>query len=191
MSDIPANTDDPTEIVTQSKTTHWCEFTKTYPVPEICITCGEEAPVLYDSDTCSSGDAEEPTTDDPVIEKVSKDEKIYAAVRSTPFIGKVSKKVKVVKSKKPEKVGKASKEEKVVKSKKPKKATKKDVEINDFHKMLFKDFPLFLPTSPPFSDGQIDEFQCQHCGIHKEHDDETWHACPYAIFHGLIKSGSG
>ena len=191
MSDIPANTNGPTEIVTQSKTSHWCEFTKTWPDPEICITCGEEAPVLYDSDTCSSGDADETRTDDPVIEKVSKDEKIYAAVRSTPFIGKVSKKVKVVKSKKPEKVGEASKKKKVVKSKKPKKATKKDVEINDFHKMLFKDFPLFLPTSPTFSDGQIDEFQCQHCGIHKELDDETWYACPYAIFHGLIKSGSG
>ena len=64
------------------------------------------------------------------------------------------------------------------------------MEINDFHKMLFEDFPLFLPTSPPFSDGQIDEFQCQHCGIHKELDDETWYACPYAIFHGSIKSGS-
>ena len=177
--------DDPTEIVTQSKTTHWCEFTKTWPGPEICITCGEEAPVLYDSDTCSSGDAEEPTTDDPVIEKVSKDENIYAAVRSTPFIGKV------VKSKKPEKVGGASKEKKVVKPKKPNKAPKKAVKENDFYNKLFEVFPLSLPTSPPFSDGQIDEFQCQHCGIHKELDDETWYACPYAIFHGLVKSGGG
>ena len=197
MSDIPANTDGPTEIVTQSKTSHWCEFTKTWPDPEICITCGEEAPVLYDSDTCSSGDADETRTNDPVIEKVSKDEKIYAAVRSTPFIGKVSKKVKVVKSKKPKKVGKTSKMKKVVKSKKPKKATKKTLKINGFYKKLFKNYPLstFVPTSPPpsppFSDGQIDEFQCQHCGVHKEHDDETWYACPYAIFHGLIKSGSG
>ena len=172
MSDAPANTNELTKMVTQSKTSHWCEFTKTWPCPEICITCGEEAPVLYDSDTCSSGDADETRNNDPFIGKASKDENVYAAVKSTPFIEK------------------ASKEEKVVKSKKPKKTTKKAVEINDFHKMLFKDFPLFLPTSPPFSDGQIDEFQCQHCGIHKELDDETWYACPYAIFHGLIKSGS-
>jgi hypothetical protein len=34
------------------------------------------------------------------------------------------------------------------------------------------------------SDGQIDEFQCRHCGIHKEVDDEIWYACPYAVFHG-------
>jgi hypothetical protein len=84
-------------------------------------------------------------------------------------------------------IGKASKEEKVVKPKSPKKAA---VETDDFHKMLFKFFPPNLHTSPPFSDGQIDEFQCRHCGIHKELDDETWYACPYAIFHGLIKSGS-
>ena len=212
MSDIPANTDGPTEIVTQSKTSHWCEFTKTWPGPEICITCGEEAPVLYDSDTCSSGDADETRAHDPFIQKASKEEKVYAAVRSTPFIAKTSKEEKVyaavrstpfiakaskeekvVKSKKPKKVGKASKMEKVVKSKKPKKATKKTLKINGFYKKLFKDYPLstFVPTSPPFSDGQIDEFQCQHCGIHKELDDETWYACPYAIFHGLIKSESG
>ena len=172
VSDAPATTDGLATVVTQSKTSHWCEFTKTWPYPEICITCGGEAPVLYDSDTCSSGEADETRTDDPFIGKVSKDENVYAAVKSTPFIGKASKK------------------EKVVKSKKPKKATKKAAEINDFHKMLFKDFPLFLPTSPQFSDGQIDEFQCQHCGIHKELDDETWYACPYAIFHGSIKSGS-
>ena len=122
MSNTPVNTDGLTKMVTQSKTSHWCEFTKTWPYPEICITCGEEAPVLYDSDTSSSGD-------DPFIGKASKEEKVYAAVKSTPFIGK------------------ASKEEKVVKSKNPKKATKKAVEINDFHKILFKDFPLFLPTS--------------------------------------------
>ena len=173
MSDTLAKKDGPTEMVVQSKTSHWCEFTKTWPYPEICITCGEEAPVLYDSDTSSSGNVDETKTNDPVIEKASKDKQVYAAVRSTPFIGKASKKVKVVTSRK------------------PKKATKKAVEINDFHKMLFKDYPLFLPTSPPFSDGQIDEFQCQHCGIHKELDDETWYACPYAIFHGLIKSGNG
>ena len=158
MSDTPANT--------QSKTSHWCEFTKTWPYPEICITCGEEAPVLYDSDTIfsdtsSSEDADETRTDDPFIEKASKEEKVYAAVRSTPFIGKASKEENVVKSKKPKKaavkstpfIGKASKEERVVKSKKPKKATKKAVEVDDFHKMLFKDFPLFLPTSLPLSDG--------------------------------------
>ena len=202
MSDIPANTDGPTEIVTQSKTSHWCEFTKTWPGPEICITCGEEAPVLYDSDTIfsdtsSSEDAEEPKTDDPVIGETSNYKKVYAAVRSTPFVENPSKKVKVVKSKKPKKVGKTSKMKKVVKSKKPKKATKKTLKINGFYKKLFKDYPLstFVPTSPPpsppFSDGQIDEFQCQHCGMHKELDDETWYACPYAIFHGLIKSGSG
>jgi hypothetical protein len=115
----------------------------------------------------------------PFIGKASKDEKVvklplvvYAAVKSTPFIGK------------------ASKEEKVVKPKSPKKVVKKAVETDDFHKMLFKFFPPNLHTSPPFSDGQIDEFQCRHCGIHKELDDETWYACPYAIFHGLIKSGS-
>ena len=181
MSDTPANT------------SHWCEFSDTWPGPEICKTCGGEAPVLYDSDTCSSEDAEEPKTDDPVIGETSNYKKVYAAVRSTPFVEKASKKVKVVKSKKPKKVGKASKMEKVVKSKKPKKATKKTLKINGFYKKLFKDYPLstFVPTSPPFSDGQIDEFQCQHCGIHKELDDETWYACPYAIFHGLIKSGSG
>jgi hypothetical protein len=39
------------------------------------------------------------------------------------------------------------------------------------------------------SDGQIDEFQCRHCGIHKEVDDEIWYACPYAVFHGFSKSG--
>ena len=166
MSDTPTNEDAITSMDTQSETSHWCEFTKTWPYPEICITCGEEAPVLYDSDTSSSGNVDETKTNDPVIEKASKDKQVYAAVRSTPFIGKASKKVKVVTSRK------------------PKKATKKAVEINDFHKMLFKDYPLFLPTSPPFSDGQIDEFQCQHCGIHKELDDETWYACPYAIFHG-------
>jgi hypothetical protein len=130
MSDTPANTDGLATMVTQSKTSHWCEFTKTWPYPEICITCGEEAPVLYDSDTSSSGDADETRTDDPFIGKASKEEKVvYAAVKSTPFIVK------------------ASKEEKVVKSKSSKKATKKAVEINDFHKILFKDFPLFLPTS--------------------------------------------
>ena len=123
VSDAPATTDGLATVVTQSKTSHWCEFTKTWPYPEICITCGEEAPVLYDSDTCSSGD-------DPFIGKASKEEKVvYAAVKSTPFIVKASKK------------------KKVVKSKSSKKATKKAVEINDFHKILFKDFPLFLPES--------------------------------------------
>lgn len=178
MSDAPANTDDLTKVVKESKTSHWCEFTKTWPAPEICKTCGEEAPVLYDSDTIfsdtsSSGDEEEPKTDDPVIGETSNYKKVYAAVRSTPFIKKASKK------------------EKVVKPKKPKKAPKKVVKENDFYNKLFEVFPLSLPASPPFSDGQIDEFQCQHCGIHKELDDETWYACPYAIFHGLIKSGSG
>ena len=130
MSDTPANTDGLTTMVTQSKTSHWCEFTKTWPYPEICITCGEEAPVLYDSDTSSSGDADETRTDDPLKGKASKEEKVvYAAVKSTPFIVKASKK------------------KKVVKSKSSKKATKKAVEINDFHKILFKDFPLFLPKS--------------------------------------------
>jgi hypothetical protein len=133
MSDTPANTDGLATMVTQSKTSHWCEFTKTWPYPEICITCGEEAPVLYDSDTIfdtsSSGDADETRTDDPLIGKASKEEKVYAAVKSTPFIVKASKK------------------KKVVKSKSSKKATKKAVKINDFHKILFKDFPLFLPTS--------------------------------------------
>ena len=114
VSDAPATTDGLATVVTQSKTSHWCEFTKTWPYPEICITCGGEAPVLYDSDTIfdtsSSGDADETRTDDPLQ-------------------------------------GKASKEEKVIKSKSSKKATKKAVEINDFHKILFKDFPLFLPES--------------------------------------------
>ena len=178
MSDTSANKDASTEIVTQSKTSHWCEFSDTWPGPEICKTCGEEAPVLYDSDTIfsdtsSSGDEEEPKTDDPVIGETSNYKKVYAAVRSTPFIKKASKK------------------EEVVKPKKPKKAPKKVVKENDFYNKLFEVFPLSLPASPPFSDGQIDEFQCQHCGIHKELDDETWYACPYAIFHGLIKSGSG
>ena len=177
MSDAPANTDDLTKVVKESKTSHWCEFSG-WPGPEICKTCGEEAPVLYDSDTIfsdtsSSGDEEEPKTDDPVIGETSNYKKVYAAVRSTPFVKKASKK------------------EKVVKPKKPKKAPKKVVKENDFYNKLFEVFPLSLPASPPFSDGQIDEFQCQHCGIHKELDDETWYACPYAIFHGLIKSGSG
>ena len=179
--------DDPTKIVTQSKTTHWCEFTKTWPDPEICITCGEEAPVLYDSDTSSSGDDDKAKSDDPVVEKASNEEKVYAAVRSTPFIGKDSKK-------KEEKVYAAvrstpfmvSKKVKVGKSKKPKKGPKKTVKINGFYKKLFEDYPLFLPTSPPFSDGQIDEFQCQECGVHKDLDDETWNECPYAIFHGIL-----
>ena len=161
MSDAPAST------------SHWCEFTKTWPYKEVCITCGEEAPELYDSDTCSSGDADETTTNDPVIADTSKIKKVYAAIRSTPFIEKASKK------------------EKVVRSKKPKKATKKAVKINKFYKKLFEDYPLFLPASPPFSDGQINEFLCRHCGRHRELDNETWNACPYAIFHGLIKSGSG
>ena len=129
VSDAPATTDGLATVVTQSKTSHWCEFTKTWPYPEICITCGEEAPVLYDSDTSSSGDADETRTNDPLIGKASKEEKVYAAVKSTPFIVKASKK------------------KKVVKSKSSKKATKKAVEINDFHKILFKDFPLFLPKS--------------------------------------------
>ena len=178
MSDAPAST------------SHWCEFTKTWPYKEVCITCGEEAPELYDSDTCSSGDEDETTTNDPVIADTSKIKKVYAAIRSTPFIEKASKKEKVVRSKKPKKV---TKKVKVVRSKKPKKATKKAVKINKFYKKLFEDYPLFLPASPPsppFSDGQINEFLCGHCGSHREHDDETWHACPYAIFHGLIKSGS-
>ena len=160
MSDAPAST------------SHWCEFTKTWPYKEVCITCGEEAPELYDSDTCSSGDADETTTNDPVIADTSKIEKVYAAIRSTPFIEKASKK------------------EKVVRSKKPKKATKKAVEIDEFYKKLFKDYPLFLPASPPFSDGQINEFLCRHCGRHKDLDDEAWNACPYAIFHGLVKDES-
>ena len=172
MSDTPPSTDDPTKMVAESKTSHWCEFTKTWPYPQICIKCGEEAPELYDSDTCSSGDADETRTDDPVIADTSKSEKVYAAVRSTPFVVKAAKK------------------RKVVRSKKPKKATKKAVEIDEFYKKLFKDYPLFLPPSPPFSDGQINEFLCRHCGRHKDLDDEAWNACPYAIFHGLVKDES-
>ena len=160
MSDAPAST------------SHWCEFTKTWPYKEVCITCGEEAPELYDSDTCSSGDADETRTDDPVIADTSKSEKVYAAVRSKPFVVKAAKK------------------RKVVPSKKPKKAIKKDMEMDEFYKKLFEDYPLFLPASPPFSDGQINEFLCRHCGRHKELDDEAWNACPYAIFHGLIKDES-
>ena len=194
MSNIPINKNVLPNMAVQSKTSYWCEVTKTWNV------------------------------------------KVYAAVRSTPFIVK------------------ASKEGKITKSKKPKKAAKKTVEVNDFYRKLFKDFPLFLPDyevvdlddsndgsdvanpvnlnesnddhevvnlddsndgsdvanpnnfndnpgvvnlacppfmpdSPPFSDGQINEFQCQHCGIHKDLDDETWNACPYAIFHGLMKNG--
>ena len=114
--------------------------------------------MLYDSDTIfsdtsSSGDEEEPKTDDPVIGETSNYKKVYAAVRSTPFVKKASKEENVVKSKNPKKaavksapfIGKASRKKNVVKSKKPKKATKKAVEIDDFHKMLFKDFPLTLP----------------------------------------------
>ena len=130
---------------------HWCEFTKTWPYPEICKTCGEEAPVLYDSDTIfsdTSSSGDETRTDDPFIGKASKEK-----VKSVPFIGKASKEENVVKSKNPKKaavkstpfIGKASRKKNVVKSKKPKKATKKAVEIDDFHKMLFKDFPLTLP----------------------------------------------
>ena len=172
MSDTLANKNSPTKTVGLSKTSHWCEFTKTWPYPEICITCGEEAPELYDSDTYSSEDADETRTDDPVIADTSKSEKVYAAVRSKPFVVKAAKK------------------RKVVQSKKPKKATKKAVEIDEFYKKLFKDYPLFLPASPPFSDGQINEFLCRHCGRHRDLDDETWNACPYAIFHGLMKDES-
>ena len=172
MSDTLANKDSPTKMVGQSKTSHWCEFTKTWPYPEICITCGEEAPELYDSDTCSSGDADETRTDDLVIADTSKSEKVYAAVRSKPFV--------VI----------AVKKRKVVPSKKPKKAIKMAMEMDEFYKKLFKDYPLFLPASPPFSDGQINEFLCRHCGRHKDLDDEAWNACPYAIFHGLVKDGS-
>ena len=172
MSDTLANKDSPTKMVGQSKTSHWCEFTKTWPYPEICITCGGEAPELYDSDTCSSGDANETRTDNPVITDTAKSEKVYAAVRSKPFVVKAAKK------------------RKVVPSKKPKKAIKMAMEMDEFYKKLFKDYPLFLPASPPFSDGQINEFLCQHCGRHKELDDEAWNACPYAIFHGLIKDES-
>ena len=100
-----------------------------------------------------------PANTDDLTKMVTQSKTVYAAVKSTPFIVKASKEEKVVKSKKPEKVGKASKMEKVVKSKKPKKAIKKTVEINDFHKKLFKEFPIFLPASPQFSDGQINEFQ--------------------------------
>ena len=173
MSDTTANTNAPTDMATQSETSHWCKFSDTWPYPQICDTCGGEAPMPCDSDTCSSGDEEEPKTDDPVIGETSTNKKVYAAVRSTPFVEKASKK------------------EKVVKPKKPNKAPKKAVKENDFYNKLFEVFPLSLPTSPPFSDGQINEFQCQHCGIHKELDDETWYACPYAIFHGLVKSGGG
>ena len=130
-----------------------------------------------------------PANTDDLTKMVTQSKTVYAAVKSTPFIVKASKEEKVVKPKKPKKIAKVSKERKVVKSKKPKKTTKKAVEIDDFYGMLFKTFPLSLPASPPFSDGQIDEFQCQHCGIHKELDDETWYACPYAIFHGLMKNG--
>ena len=172
MSDTLANKDSPTKMVGQSKTSHWCEFTKTWPYPEICITCGGEAPELYDSDTCSSGDANETRTDNPVITDTAKSEKVYAAVRSKPFVVKAAKK------------------RKVVPSKKPKKAIKMAMEMDEFYKKLFEDYPLFLPASPPFSDGQINEFLCQHCGRHKELDDEAWNACPYAIFHGLIKDES-
>ena len=173
MSDTPANTDGLTTMVTQSKTSHWCEFTKTWPYKEICITCGEEAPVLYDSDTCSSGDADETGEFDllkieeadidfcegqeksdhlvhahsanlknlhflnpSTFNKSSKEEKVvYAAVKSTPFIVKASKEEKVVKSKSPKKA--------------TKKATKKAVEIN--YPQLFKDYPLFLPTTDDFN----------------------------------------
>ena len=175
---------------TSENTTHWCEFTKTWPYPEICITCGGVAPELYDSDTCSSGDENETRSDDPVIadtakgdEKeirpddpvitnIAKSEKVYAAVRSKPFVVEAAKK------------------RKVVPSKNPKKAIKMAMEMDEFYKKLFKDYPLFLPASPPFSDGQINEFLCRHCGRHKDLDDEAWNACPYAIFHGLIKDES-
>jgi hypothetical protein len=100
MSNIPVNKNVLPDMAIQSKTSYWCEVTKTWNV------------------------------------------KVYAAVRSTPFIVK------------------ATKEGKIAKSKKPKKAAKKTVEVNDFYRKLFKDFPLFLPDSLPFSDGQINEFQC-------------------------------
>ena len=217
MSDTLTNEDSPTKMVGKPKTSHWCEFTKTWPYPEICITCGGVAPELYDSDTGSSGDENETRSDDPVIadtakgdEKetrpddpviadTAKSEKVYAAVRSKPFVVKAAKKRKVVPSKKPKVyaavrskpfVVKASKKRKVGPSKKPKKAIKKDMEMDEFYKKLFEDYPLFLPASPPFSDGQINEFLCRHCGRHKELDDEAWNACPYAIFHGLIKDES-
>ena len=172
MSDTLTNKDSPTKMVGQSKKSHWCEFTKTWPYPEICITCGGEAPELYDSDTSSSGDTNETTTDNPVITDTAKSEKVYAAVRSKPFVVKAVKK------------------RKVVPSKKPKTAIKMAMEMDEFYKKLFKDYPLFLPASPPFSDGQINEFLCRHCGRHKDLDDEAWNACPYAIFHGLVKDES-
>ena len=190
MADTSTNEEAITSTDTQSETSHWCEFTKTWPYPEICITCGDEAPELYDSDTSSSDNVDETTTTDPVINEPSKVKQVYAAVRSTPFIEEASmdetkttdpvieepskdKQVYAAVRSTPF-IGEASKKVKVVKSKKPKKVTKKAGEINDFYKKLFRDYPLFLPASPPFSDGQINEFQCQHCGIHKELDDETW-----------------
>ena len=220
MSDALTNKDSPTKMDGQSKKSHWCEFTKTWPYPEICITCGGVAPELYDSDTSSDGDTNETTTDNPVItdtaknEKVyaavrskpfpvitdtAKSEKVYAAVRSEPFVIKTVKKRKGVPPKKPKVstagrskpfVVKAANKRKVVPSKKPKKATMTDAEMEEFYKKLFKDYPLFLPPSPPFSDGQINEFLCRHCGRHQDLDDEAWDACPYAIFHGLVKDES-
>ena len=199
MSDTLANKDSPTKMVGQSMTSQWCEFTKTWPYPEICITCGGEAPELYNSNTCTSGDANETRTDNPVITDTAKSEKIYAAVRSKPFVVKAVKKRKVVPPKKPKVytavrskpfVVKAAKKRKVVPSKKPIKAIKMAMEMDEFYKKLFKDYPLFLPASPPFSDGQINEFLCRHCGRHKDLDDEAWNACPYAIFHGLVKDES-
>ena len=192
MSDTLAIKDSPTKMVGKPKTSHWCEFTKTWPYPEICITCGGEAPELYDSDTCSSGDANETRTDNPVITDTAKSEKIDAAVRSKPFCRKSRQKEEGCSTQEAEGLHsvKAAKKRKVVPSKKPKKAIKMAMEMDEFYKKLFKDYPLFLPASPPFSDGQINEFLCQHCGRHKELDDEAWNACPYAIFHGLIKDES-
>ena len=199
MSDTLVNKDSPTKMVGKSKTSHWCEFTKTWPYPEICIKCGGVAPELYDSDTSSLGDANETRPDDPVLTDAAKIEMVYAAVRSKPFVVKAAKKRKIVPSKKPKVyaavrskpfVVKAAKKRKVVPSKKPKKAIKKAMEMDEFYKKLFKDYPLFLPASPPFSDGQINEFLCRHCGRHRELDNETWNACPYAIFHGLMKDES-
>ena len=108
--------------------THKCEFfhkflTETGLYREKCMTCGSQSAMSYFLQAQIFRSK---------MEKASKPKEV----------GEVSK---------PEKVGEASKMEKaskmgkVVKSKKPEKAIKKAAEVDDFHRKLFKDYPLFLP----------------------------------------------
>ncbi len=202
MSNTPANEDDPTEMVTQSKNvyaavkstpfivnarciaaechvmekekiifhrfdcpvpaeklaekkrnaSHQCEFfykllTKTGQYSEICMTCGSQSTMSYFLQAEIFRSKMEKASKPKEVGEASKPEKVGEASE----MEKASKPKEVGEASKPKKVGEASKMEKaskmgkVVKSKKPEKAIKKAAEVDDFHKKLFKDYPLFLP----------------------------------------------